>query len=308
MAENIVGLIHIWINNCPEKWLGDQDIGDQLYDIFLDDDANNEKIKAWFRKNCQAMALANMQLSHDKKTPFLSEEDMKEIIDKSKKQKSVTNYAYYKKKSSGGKRKKSRKISKKKIKNKIKKKKLISMKSRKINNGGAAAGNFTFIHVTPEDIYENGLEENNYIAEENPTSNQYEKHLDKNVGSGSIEYAENGETFIISGLMNCIGIMFKRNRGMGGGAIGGHFITGQGYDHPYITEKGEEFLSVIQEMLEEHDFNSGNTRLFLFYNPTNTRRETDQAMEYLKQRYHTFRPRKEACGGSGSKSGVRIRV
>ena len=77
------------------------------------------------------------------------------------------NSAYYKKKSSGGKRKKIRKISK----NKIKKKKLISMKSRKINNGGAAAGNFTFINVTPENMYENENElENNYINGENPTS------------------------------------------------------------------------------------------------------------------------------------------
>merc|ERR1711934_790782 len=98
MAENSVGLIHTWINNCPEKWLGDEDIGDQLYDIFLGDDANNEKIKAWFRKNCQAMALGNMQLSPDKETPFLSEEDMKEIIEKSKKKKSF-----------GGKKKKKKK-------------------------------------------------------------------------------------------------------------------------------------------------------------------------------------------------------
>ena len=105
--------------------------------------------------------------------------------------------------------------------------------------------------------------------------------------------------------MNCIGIMFKKNKADGGGAIEGHFITGQGYQHPNITELGDEFLSVIDEMLIEHDFNQDNTRLYLFFNPTNTRIETNQALESLIERYHMFRSKREACGESGSKSGVK---
>ena len=84
-------------------WMGEEDIGEDLYYVLLgEENASNNEIKAWFRKNCQVMALVNMQHSHNRETPFLTQQDMTEIVAVSIEKKSITKRAIYRNKRTGG--------------------------------------------------------------------------------------------------------------------------------------------------------------------------------------------------------------
>ena len=112
--------INTWIINSPEPWLDKTDIGVELYDVLLGEHASDTIIQAWFRRNCQAIAVVNMKHSPDGKTPFLTEQDMKEIVSTSINKKSITKRVYYKNKQTGGTSKNKRKTIKNKSKNKRK--------------------------------------------------------------------------------------------------------------------------------------------------------------------------------------------
>ena len=101
--------INTWIINSPEPWLDKTDIGVELYDVLLGEHASDTIIQAWFRRNCQAIAVVNMKHSPDGKTPFLTEQDMNEIVSTSINKKSITKRVYYKNKQTGGTSKNKRK-------------------------------------------------------------------------------------------------------------------------------------------------------------------------------------------------------
>ena len=68
-----------------------------LYDVLLGEQASDDIIKGWFRRNCQAIAVVNMKYSPNGDTPFLTELDMKEIVSTSINKKPITKRVYYKK-------------------------------------------------------------------------------------------------------------------------------------------------------------------------------------------------------------------
>ena len=123
--------IQTWINNSPETWMSEEDIGEDLYYVLLgEENGSNNEIKAWFRKNCQVMALVNMQHSPNGETPFLTQQDMTEIVAVSIEKKTITKRAYYRNKQTGG----TSKNKKKTIKRKTIKNKTIKNKGKQLKN------------------------------------------------------------------------------------------------------------------------------------------------------------------------------